>query len=68
MPYSQVAVDAARKGITERELLLEVLNTTQSKREAAERLGVAYRTLWGYIRKYNIRSVTRYEIEGEGGS
>jgi molybdenum-dependent DNA-binding transcriptional regulator ModE len=53
---------ARKEGKNVPDLILQALNNKNTAQEAAKDLGVAYRTLWGYMKRYNIQKVERYEI------
>lgn len=64
MQYQFNAIDilAAREGRTTAAIVLEALNTAPTINQAAEKLGVSYRTLYRCIRELRVESTTTYYI------
>lgn len=62
---NRLELTSARMGREPVTVLLDVLNTSDSKTIAAVRLGVSLTTLHKYINQYNVIRVTRYELESE---
>lgn len=58
--HNQILLIAAHKGIPVEDLLVEVLNSTNTLNEAAAELGVSYATLYKHMREYGINSETVY--------
>lgn len=64
----QIELTAAREGRTTAAIVLEALNTAPTINQAAEKLGVSYRTLYRWIRELGVESNTTYYIpESEQG-
>jgi transcriptional regulator of acetoin/glycerol metabolism len=65
MPKISIRQQAAERGVTVGELIVTELNTAPSAQQAAARLGVKYRTLWGWMKRYGIQqSVVWQQING----
>lgn len=60
---SRVKSIAEKKGVSVPDLIIETLNTSDTAQDAAKELKITYRTLWGYMKRYNIEQHSYYRIK-----
>ncbi len=61
--HNSIKLQAARQGVTVPELVTATLNAAPTVKEAAANLGVSYDTLYRHMRRYGIKSETRYFVK-----
>lgn len=60
--HNHIEIRAAQEGLTVPEFVAAILNRTTTLQEAADQLGVSYRTLYRYMKEHDVERIVLYQV------